>query len=146
MGVRSWPDVGHGHEQSNLRAMDVPGSRRLVPSKEKLGEVANRIIEAESASTHVQLPLGFKSKVRVKMLVVFAIFAGGWLLLLISLIPKDLELWVFAAMMFVSMLPYFIRCERCHYSLISLRPDRVLSHWRALLPPKRCPKCGLESL
>jgi len=115
-----------------------------VQSKEQLDEIANRIIEAEWSCTHSQLPLGFKSKVRVKLLAVFALFAGGWLLLRYSHISKDAELVVFAVMMVLPVLPYFIRCERCHYSLISLHPDRILGIWRAFLPPKHCPKCGLD--
>ena len=138
--------VGPNQKRSIFLAIELPENGRLVQSKEQFDEIANRKIEAEQISTHLQLPQGFKSKVRLKMLAVFALFVGGLLLLRFSPIPKDAELVVIAVMVVLSILPYFIRCERCHYPLISLRPERILGHWRAFFLPKHCPKCGLECL
>jgi len=87
-----------------------------------------------------------RSTVRVKVVLVWAIFLGCWTATRFAGLSPQWQdvLFLIAAIDAISI--YFIRCEECHDPLISLRPEKLTSLWRVMAPPKRCPKCGKERL
>jgi hypothetical protein len=87
-----------------------------------------------------------RSAVRVKALLLWAIFLGCWFALRVDEIPLRWQDAILAVAGIDAVLLYFIRCERCKDPLISLRPDRITSLWRIMLPQKRCPKCGMNRI
>lgn len=82
--------------------------------------------------------------VRVKIAMVWIIFLSCWAVMRFVALSQAWQdaLFVIAGVDAISI--FFIRCEECHEPLVSLRPDKLLSLWRIVAPPKRCPKCGKE--
>jgi len=87
---------------------------------------------------------GSLSNVRLKLALVWIVFLACWFWLKFGRLPPGAQIILFAVAGIDAVLVYFIRCERCHTPLLSLRPDSILRSWRVMFPQKRCPKCGLE--
>ena len=87
-----------------------------------------------------------RSAVRVKVVLIWAIFLGCWVAFGYKGLSPGWEDALFVVAAVDVVLFYFIRCERCHDPLISLRPEKVLRLWRIMAPPKRCPKCDMERI
>lgn len=89
---------------------------------------------------------GDRSTVRVKVAIVWVIFLGCWTTVrFFTLSPAWQDALLLVAMV-DAISTYFIRCERCHEPVVSLRPDKVPGLWRVMAPEKVCPKCGMERI
>jgi hypothetical protein len=85
-----------------------------------------------------------RSYVRIKVLALWAIGLSCWLslrFLQLGDLAKFIAVVIFGL---VSISFYFVHCERCLNPLISLLPWKFGGYWRAFMPEKRCPKCGIE--
>jgi hypothetical protein len=95
----------------------------------------------------MQSPVDDKlSMVRVKYLILAAIFLSGYIVIPTASSPPT-HFWIFAAMGVASMLFYFVRCETCHSSIYYTAGGKRnffvggSSTWRFIVASK-CPVCG----
>jgi hypothetical protein len=89
-----------------------------------------------------------RSYVRIKALVLFSIFLGCSISLLV--LPYWNQNLLFSLAAISAVLTFFVRCERCHSSIYYRAGGRrVLFHGASTLRTllgKRCPSCGLERI